>query len=125
MLHAIRTNHYTTFETGLRPWGQWTVLDSGAGFCVKKIEVKPGHRLSLQYHNHRSEHWLVIEGRAQVEIDGAASVLEARHHVQIPLKARHRLANIGMVDLVILELQQGDILDEADIVRLDDDYCRN
>ncbi len=125
MAQAIRTNHYTPFETGMRPWGYWTVLDSGAGFCVKKIKVKPGQRLSLQYHHHRSEHWLVIEGIAKVEINGQTSVLEARHHVEIPLLARHRLSNIGLTDLVILELQQGDILDESDIVRLADDYARN
>ncbi len=124
MRHAIRTNHYTNFETGLRPWGQWTVLDSGAGFCVKKIEVKPGQRLSLQYHHHRSEHWLVIDGRAQVQINGQTSELVARNHVQIPVLARHRVANIGPADLIILELQQGDILDENDIVRLQDDYSR-
>lgn len=124
MLHAMRTNHYTNFETGIRPWGRWTVLDSGEGFCVKKIEVKPGQRLSLQYHHHRSEHWMVIGGRAQIEINGQSSAMEVCSHIQIPLKARHRLANIGLTDLVILELQQGDILDENDIVRLEDDYCR-
>ena len=67
----------------------------------------------------------MIEGRAQVEIDGKASEVEARNHVHIPLQAHHRLTNIGVTDLVILELQQGDILDENDIVRIEDDYCRN
>lgn len=124
MLQLVRTNHYTPFETGLRPWGRWQVLDSGPGFCVKKIEVKPGHRLSLQYHHHRSEHWLVIEGEARVEIDGSVQDLVARNHVQIPLEAPHRLANRGKTVLVILELQQGDLLDENDIIRLEDDYAR-
>jgi len=78
----------------------------------------------LQYHHHRSEHWLVISGVGEVEIDGETTAIVERSHVHIPLKAVHRVRNTGTVPLVILELQQGDILDEADIVRLEDDYAR-
>ena len=117
-------NNYTNQEVGERPWGRWYVLDSGPGFTVKKIEVDPGHRLSKQYHHHRSEHLLVISGIGEVEIDGETTAIVERSHIHIPLKAVHRVRNSGTVPLVILELQQGDILDEADIVRLEDDYAR-
>ena len=115
---------YHNSEIGERPWGRWTVLDAGAGFTVKKIEIEPGHRLSLQYHHHRSEHWLVIEGEGEVEIDDKKISIAQRSHVHIPLKAVHRVKNTGTKTLIILELQQGDVLDEGDIVRLEDDYAR-
>jgi len=115
---------YHNSEIGERPWGRWTVLDAGAGFTVKKIEIEPGHRLSLQYHHHRSEHWLVIEGEGEVEIDEKTISIAQRSHVHIPLKAVHRVKNIGSSTLIILELQQGDVLDENDIVRIEDDYAR-
>ena len=116
---------YQKNEIGERPWGRWTVLDAGLGFTVKKIEIEPGHRLSLQYHHHRSEHWLVIEGEGEVEIDEQILSIKQRSHVHIPLKAVHRVKNTGEELLIILELQQGDLLDEEDIVRLDDDYARD
>ncbi len=116
---------YHKNEVGERPWGRWTVLDAGAGFTVKKIEIEPGHRLSLQYHHHRSEHWLVIEGDGVVELDGDLIEISQRSHVHIPLNAVHRVKNTGSVTLIILELQQGTVLDENDIVRLEDDYARN
>ncbi len=122
-----QSDHQTYYknEVGDRPWGRWTVLDAGAGFTVKKIEIEPGHRLSLQYHHHRSEHWLVIEGEGEVEIDDKKISIAQRSHVHIPLKAVHRVKNTGDAVLIILELQQGDILDEGDIVRLEDDYARD
>jgi mannose-6-phosphate isomerase len=124
MTSTAPRNAYSNQEVGERPWGRWSVLDSGPGYTVKKMEVDPGHRLSLQYHHHRSEHWLVISGVGEVEIDGETSAIVERSHVHIPLKAVHRVRNNGTVPLVILELQQGDVLDEADIVRLEDDYAR-
>ena len=116
--------NYFSNEIGERPWGRWTVLDAGLGYTVKKIEIKPGHRLSLQYHHHRSEHWLVIEGEGEVELDDQKFLIKQRSHTHIPLHAVHRVKNIGQSDLIILELQQGDFLDESDIVRLEDDYAR-
>ena len=124
MTSTVPRNAYSNQEVGERPWGRWFVLDSGAGYTIKKMEVDPGHRLSLQYHHHRSEHWLVIAGVGEVEIDGETTAIVESSHVHIPLKAVHRVRNNGTVPLVILELQQGDILDEADIVRLEDDYAR-
>jgi len=115
---------YNKNEVGNRPWGRWAVLDAGPGFTVKRIEVEPGHRLSLQYHHHRSEHWLVIDGEGEVEIDEMTISIKQRSHVHIPLKAVHRVKNTGKNTLIILELQQGDVLDEDDIVRLEDDYAR-
>ena len=116
---------YHTSEIGERPWGRWTVLDAGLGFTVKKIEIEPGHRLSLQYHHHRSEHWLVIEGEGLVELDDQTILIKQRSHVHIPLKSVHRVKNTGTNTLIILELQQGGVLDERDIVRLEDDYARD
>ena len=116
---------YHKNEVEERPWGRWTVLDAGFCFTVKKIEIEPGHRLSLQYHHHRSEHWLVIEGEGEVEINEERISIKKRSHVHIPLKAVHRVKNTGDAVLIILELQQGDILDEGDIVRLEDDYARD
>ena len=115
---------YFKNEIGERPWGRWTVLDAGLGFTVKKIEIDPGHRLSLQYHHHRSEHWLVIEGEGVVELDEEIIHIAQRSHVHIPLKSVHRVKNTGSTALIILELQQGELLDEGDIVRLEDDYER-
>lgn len=115
---------YSKNEIGTRPWGRWTVLDAGLGFTVKKIEIDPGHRLSLQFHHHRCEHWLVIAGKGMLELDEEKRVIETGSHVYIPLKAVHRVKNTGTAVLSILELQQGDVLDEEDIVRLDDDYAR-
>lgn len=124
MTREAPRNNYINQEIGERPWGRWFVLDSGPGYTIKKMEVDPGHRLSLQYHHHRSEHWLVISGSGEVELDGETLAIVERSHVHIPLKAVHRVRNNGTVPLVILELQQGAILDEADIVRLEDDYVR-
>jgi mannose-6-phosphate isomerase len=124
MTGKVSQNTYSNQEIGERPWGRWFVLDMGPGYTIKKMEVDPGHRLSLQYHHHRSEHWLVIAGKGEVERDGEIIAISERSHVHIPLKAVHRVRNTGSETLVILELQQGDLLDEADIVRLEDDYAR-
>lgn len=115
---------YTVSEIGERPWGRWTVLDSGPGFCIKKIEVQPGHRLSLQYHHHRLEEWSVISGTGRVFVGADWRLISPGAHVQIPRMVHHRLENDGAELLVILELQRGTICDESDIVRLEDDYSR-
>ena len=123
-MSQIIQQKYHKNEVGERPWGRWAVLDAGLGFTVKRIEVDPGHRLSLQYHHHRSEHWLVIEGEGEVEIDDKKISIMQRSHVHIPLKSVHRVKNTGVNTLIILELQHGDVLDENDIVRIEDDYAR-
>jgi mannose-1-phosphate guanylyltransferase len=101
------------------------VLDSGEGFCVKHIAVSPGQRLSLQYHRHRAENWEIISGKGEVQIDDEKITVQGGDHVHIPLGARHRVSNASDEILRILELQSGDVLDEDDIIRLEDDYARS
>jgi mannose-6-phosphate isomerase len=107
-----------------RPWGRWEDLRAGPGFKIKLIEVRPGQRLSLQRHQRRSEHWVVVTGRADVEVNGRTLQLAPGEAVDIPLGAWHRLGNRGGEDLVLLELQTGDYCGEDDIERRADDYGR-
>ena len=109
----------------VRPWGTYQVLHVEDGCQVKKIVVNPGQRLSLQYHHHRSEHWIVKAGPALITVDESETTVAAGGHVFIPKEARHRLTNQNEhQEVVIIEVQQGDYLGEDDIVRLDDDYKR-
>ena len=107
-----------------RPWGSWTVLKEGVGYKVKIIEVWPGHRLSLQYHHHRTEHWVVVSGQARVVLGKEVLELEPLESIVIPEGAIHRLENPYSQPLMIVELQKGELLSEEDIVRLEDDYQR-
>lgn len=111
--------------TAHRPWGTYTVLEENSGYKVKQITVRPGAKLSLQYHHHRSEHWIIVSGTALVTVDKRTMELNANESIYIPKEAQHRLANPGKVDLVIIEAQVGSYLGEDDIVRLQDDYKRN
>ncbi len=120
---AVRSG-YVLSEVGDRPWGRWIVLDAGPGYCIKKIEVMPGHRLSLQYHHHRLEEWSVIAGTGRVFVGADWRRIHPGSHVQVPRTVHHRLENDGNELLVILELQRGEICDESDIVRVEDDYSR-
>lgn len=108
-----------------RPWGYYEVLDGAGAFQVKRIMVKPGARLSLQSHNHRSEHWIVISGVAT--ITRGEEVLELYHNqsTYIPIGTKHRLANHGVDPLIIIEVQCGDYIGEDDIVRYEDQYGRH
>lgn len=108
-----------------RPWGSYTVLQDEINFKVKKIEVTPGKRLSLQLHHKRQEHWTVVEGTAKIQIDDNISTYSRNDSVYIPTMAKHRLENIGQVPLVIIETQIGDYFGEDDIVRLEDDWNRD
>ena len=109
---------------GERPWGRWRILESGDGYQVKLIEVLPGHRLSLQYHLHRSEIWVKVVGTAGVTVGGRSWDPQPLEPVVIPVGIVHRLGNTGPDVLRIIEVQQGEILSEDDIVRLEDDYQR-
>ncbi len=111
-------------RSSLRPWGSWTLLVKGERFQVKTIEVLPGRRLSLQSHAQRSEHWVVVEGRAHVELDGEVIERGPNESVYIPIGAKHRLANPGETPLRIVEVAVGDYLGEDDIVRYEDDWAR-
>ena len=107
-----------------RPWGTYTVLEEGPRFKIKRIVVKPGASLSLQYHRRRSEHWVVVSGSAKIVNGEHEIVLGADQSSYIPAGTAHRLANPGDVDCVMIEVQSGDYLGEDDIVRLDDNYGR-
>lgn len=118
--------------TEARPWGRWTVLEEGEGYKVKRIEVWPGHRLSLQVHASRSEHWVVVQGIALVTRGRESFTLKQHESTFIPQGTPHRLANPaglpshGRGDglLIVIEVQVGEYLGEDDIVRLEDDYDR-
>ncbi len=111
--------------TAHRPWGTYTILEENAGYKVKQITVRPGAKLSYQYHHHRSEHWIVVRGIASITIDDKSFELKANESTYIPKEAKHRLANLQNDELVIIEAQVGEYLGEDDIVRLQDDYKRN
>ena len=108
-----------------KPWGSFEILKSGKKFLVKKIFVKPGGVLSLQSHEHRSEHWIVAEGEAEVTIDKKVINLKENESIFIPKRAIHRMANRKDDDLVVIEMWYGDNLDENDIQRYEDIYERN
>lgn len=107
-----------------RPWGTYTVLEEGTGFKIKRIEVKPGASLSLQMHNHRSEHWIVVAGTATVVNGERSLTVGTNESTFIPAKNKHRLANQTREPLVIIEVQSGSYVGEDDIVRFDDEYGR-
>ena len=107
-----------------RPWGSYTVLADTDSHKVKRLEVLPGKRLSYQRHQHRSEHWFVVEGAGVVTLDGREVTVAAGEAIDVPVGTAHRIANPGDVPLVFVEVQHGDSFGEDDIVRLDDDYGR-
>uniref|UniRef100_A0A832H513 Cupin domain-containing protein n=1 Tax=Oscillatoriales cyanobacterium SpSt-402 TaxID=2282168 RepID=A0A832H513_9CYAN len=114
----------TVASTELRPWGSFTILEEGRGYKIKRIEVKPGHRLSLQMHHHRSEHWIVVSGTARVTCNEVESMLHPNQSTYVPQCTRHRLENPGVIPLVLIEVQNGEYLGEDDIIRFQDDYAR-
>lgn len=108
-----------------RPWGSFEGLDSGPGYQVKRLVVKPGQRLSLQLHHHRAEHWVVVRGTARVTLGDDVFDLTANQSTYIPVETRHRLENPGDQPLEVIEVQSGDYLGEDDIVRFSDDFGRD
>ena len=111
-------------STVKRPWGSYTVLDSGPSYLLKRIEVLSGEALSLQSHQHRSEHWTVVSGTAEVVRDQETFHLKTGDSITIPKNAKHRLGNTESDLLIIMEVQFGQLLDENDISRYDDRYGR-
>jgi len=107
-----------------RPWGTYKILEQGQKFKVKQLVINPGKRISLQYHNQRSEHWVVVEGKAHVTCDDKTFVLEKNQSTYIPMGATHRLENKEKDILKVIEVQSGDYLGEDDIVRIEDDFQR-
>ena len=113
------------FPKDHRPWGWFESLALGERFQVKRICVKPGGSLSLQSHNHRSEHWIVVEGTAKVTIDEDVKLVTEGQSVYVPLGAVHRMENPGKMPMVLIEVQIGTYLGEDDIIRYEDVYARN
>lgn len=108
-----------------RPWGWYDTLDDGHRFKVKRISVNPGASLSLQMHNHRAEHWIVVKGTAAITCGSESVLLSENQSTYIPLGKTHRLANPGTIPLEIIEVQSGSYLGEDDIIRIDDNYGRH
>ena len=113
-----------THRTSYRPWGGYSSVLVGDRFQVKRLFVKPGKRLSLQRHHHRSEHWVVVRGTAEVTLDGKVSMLTENQSVYLPLGCTHRLSNPGKIELELIEVQSGSYLGEDDIVRIEDEFGR-
>ncbi len=117
----VESEQHPTVE---RPWGHYTVMDEGTGYKVKQIVVEPGQKLSHQVHQHRAEHWVVVQGTARVTIGSETKLVAANQSVDIPSNTPHRLENPGPEPLRLIEIQTGAYLEEDDIVRLEDDYWR-
>ncbi|WP_315759585.1 MULTISPECIES: mannose-1-phosphate guanylyltransferase/mannose-6-phosphate isomerase [unclassified Bradyrhizobium] len=107
-----------------RPWGSYQSVDNGERHQVKRIIVKPGQRLSLQKHYHRSEHWIVVRGAARVTVNETVKTVHENESIYIPMGAVHRLENPGKILLELIEVQTGSYLGEDDIIRIEDDYRR-
>lgn len=123
----LKTNDHDAFKlhrTVARPWGTYTVLEEAPGFKIKRIEVKPGASLSLQMHNHRSEHWVVVSGAAKITNGSREILIQTNESTYIPAGQKHRLENPTSEPCVMIEVQCGSYLGEDDILRFDDTYGR-
>ena len=118
--HHVHKIHRTVY----RPWGTYTILEESPSFKIKRIVVKPKASLSLQMHHHRSEHWIVVSGTAEVVNGDHTFLVSTNESTYIPAGHKHRLSNPGMIDLVMIEVQSGQYLGEDDIVRFEDNYGR-
>ena len=107
-----------------RPWGYFVSIEEGLRWQIKKIKVKPGASLSLQMHQHRSEHWIVVKGIAKVEVNSEENILHENQSTYIPIGSKHRLSNAGNIELILIEVQTGVYLGEDDIIRFEDKYGR-
>lgn len=121
---STAANQKSVASTELRPWGSFTILEEGRGYKIKRIEVKSGHRLSLQMHHHRSEHWIVVSGTAKVTCGDNEHILHSNQSTYVPQCTTHRLENPGVIPLILIEVQNGEYLGEDDIIRFQDDYAR-
>jgi mannose-1-phosphate guanylyltransferase/mannose-6-phosphate isomerase len=124
---ALKTRsgeEHLVHRTVHRPWGSFTVLEKGPGYKIKRIEVKPGAKLSLQMHHKRSEHWVVISGSARVTCGQSVYTVPVNQSTFVPMGVQHRLENAESAPLVIIEVQSGPYVEEDDIVRFEDQYGR-
>jgi len=124
VLKRRNSSHYHLPHAETRPWGSFAVLEEGPSFKVKRLVINPHARLSLQLHRHRSEHWVVVAGRAHVRHGNRTYDLEANESAYIPRKTKHRLENRTNRSVEIIEVQSGSYIGEDDIVRFSDDYKR-
>jgi mannose-1-phosphate guanylyltransferase len=129
MVKVLRGNAETAplteiHKTAYRPWGGYSSVVAGERFQVKRLFVKPGKKLSLQKHHHRSEHWVVVRGTAEVTVDGKVTMLSENQSIYLPLGCTHRLANPGKILLELIEVQTGSYLGEDDIIRIEDEFGR-
>lgn len=109
-----------------KPWGLYCNIEQGKGYNLKKIVVKPGQQPSYQYHHFRSEHWIIIDGEAEVTIDGQTKTYGKNQAIFIPVGSKHRVRNLSSTDdLIFIEVQTGSYFGEDDIVRVQDDYGRS
>lgn len=125
--HQLKLQNHETYKihtTAHRPWGTYTILDENNNYKVKRIIVYPGAKLSLQHHHHRSEHWIVVAGKAEVVNGDKVLKLHSNQSTFIKQGDIHRLINTGDENLILIEVQCGDYLGEDDIVRHQDDYAR-
>ena len=107
-----------------RPWGNYKTMLEGDRWQVKIITVNPGASLSLQMHHHRAEHWIVVKGTAEIELDDSKTLLSENQSIHIPLGSKHRLSDPGKLPLELIEVQSGAYLNEDDIVRFEDKFNR-
>jgi mannose-1-phosphate guanylyltransferase/mannose-6-phosphate isomerase len=126
ILKANKREEASLHKTVFRPWGWYKNVEGNdnSGFKIKRIAVYPGKRLSLQSHNFRSEHWVIVKGNAKVQLNNDFLFLNKDQNVYIPVKALHRIENIGNELLEFTETQIGDYLGEDDIIRYEDDFGR-
>ena len=123
-LKASGRKEATEAPESARPWGTYKVLADENRYKIKKLTIDPGKRLSLQYHHHRSEHWVVVKGTAKVTLDDKDVFIHEGESIFVPKNSYHRLANPGKINLELIEVQNGEYLGEDDIVRIEDDYKR-
>ena len=123
-LKKVKFKEGKDHKKSYRPWGSFTSIEIGDVWQVKRLEIKPNASISLQMHHHRSEHWIVVEGKAKIEIDDKVSFLKKNESAYIPLGSKHRLSNPGLTPLILIEVQSGNYLGEDDIIRFEDNYGR-
>jgi len=114
------SEHVTTY----RPWGSYTILEQGPKYKIKRVVVNPGEKISLQKHSHRSEHWVVVRGTAKIVIGDEEILVHENESAYVPKSTLHRLENEGEIPVEIIEVQNGEYLEEDDIERFSDDYGR-
>jgi mannose-1-phosphate guanylyltransferase len=124
-LKELQREEYLQHREVYRPWGKSDSIDSGERYKVKRVTVKPGERLSLQLHHHRSEHWIIVAGTAKVILEDTTRILGENESIYIPLGAVHSLENPGMFPLDLIEVRSGSYLEEDDIIRFEDRQNHN